>query len=287
MSDELEQRGESEIFGVEEEFAPETIDRYKDAAGQARPDLWRIAADELNTINTAPALLWQDGGPNPLNNIPTADSRRYQGFQPVGGEVTDIAIDTSLAADAKIYAATNNGGIWKSIDGGANWAPISDFMPSLSMGAVAIDAGNPAVLYAGSGNLFDGQGGFIKAGGLYKSVDEGRTWFVADGGVFGSIFAGTGINRIISTAADALLVGTEKGLFRSIDGARNFGANAPNFDDGKPVINGFVTALAMDTAAANIAWLAIRGLDNNLDPFPGGGLFRLTLNADGSVTQSA
>src|SRR5262249_1341484 len=121
----------------------------------------------------------------------------------------------------------------------------------------------------------------------YKSVDEGRSWFVADGGLFGSTFAGTGINRIISTAADALLVGTEKGLFRSIDGARNFGANAPNFDDGKPVINGFVTALAMDTAAANVAWVAIRGLDDNLNPFPGGGLFRLTLNADGSVTQSA
>src|SRR5437763_178036 len=112
MSDELENQQESEVFGVEEEFAPETFDRYRDANGKPRPELWRIGVDELNTINSAPALFWQDAGPNPLNNIATTDSRRYQGFAPVGGEVTDIAIDVSGAADAKMYAATNNGGIW-------------------------------------------------------------------------------------------------------------------------------------------------------------------------------
>jgi hypothetical protein len=298
MSEELEKEQESEIAGVEEETAPELIERYKDSDGVARPELWRIGIDELNVVNSAPGLTWREVGPNPLNNLPLpADSQLFQGLAPVGGEVTDIAIDTSGAADATMYAATNNGGIFKSTDAGATWAPASDGVPSLSMGAVAIDAGNRLVLYAGSGNLFDGQGGFVKASGLYKSVDEGRTWFVADGGVFGTTFGGKadatgkdrgiGINRIISTAADALLVGTAKGLFRSIDGGLNFGANAPNFDDGNPVISGFVTALTMDTAAPNRAWVAIRGLDDKLEPFPGGGLFQLTLNANGSVTASA
>jgi hypothetical protein len=299
MSEERERQ--ERIAGVEAETGPELIGRYTDSDRKARPELWRIAIDELNTLNAAPALVWQEVGPNPLNNRPDAQST--QGFPPVGGQVTDIAIDPSGppgAADTKIYAATNNGGVWKSSDGGATWVPISDGMPSLSIGAVAIeptiDPANPSVLYAGSGNLFDGQGGFIKASGLYKSVDEGRTWFVADGGVFATTFMATGINRIVCTAADALLVGTAKGLFRSIDGARNFGANAPNFDDGKPVMNGFVSALAMDTAAANQAWVAIRGLDEYRNPFPvlkrsesnqpGGGLFQLTLNADGSVKHS-
>jgi hypothetical protein len=272
---------------------PESVDRYRDADGVVRADLWRIGIDELNTIDTAPVLAWQPAGPSPLNN--SGGAAYFQGFAPVGGQVTAIAIDPSLAADTTIYAATNNGGIWKSSDGGATWTATSDGMPSLAMGALAIDParpGVPGVLYAGSGNLFGGGGSFPKAGGLYKSVDDGRTWFVADGGVFATTFTGDantptiGINRIVVTAPDALLVGTSSGLFRSIDGALNFGANAPAFDDGKPVIGGFVTALAMDTATPGRAWVAIRGLDDNLDPFPGGGLFQLTLNADGSVTPS-
>lgn len=298
MSEKRERDQEVQIAGIEEETAPELIERYVDSDGKARPELWRIGIDELNVVNSAPGLVWREVGPNPMNNLPLpADSQLFQGRSPVGGEVTDIAIDTTGAADATMYAATNNGGVWKSTDAGANWTASSDGVPSLSVGAVAIDAGKRQVLYAGSGNLFDGQGGFIKSSGLYKSVDEGRTWFVADGGLFGTTFGGKadatgadrgiGINRIISTAADALLVGTEKGLFRSIDGGLNFGANAPNFDDGKPVINGFVSALAMDTAAPNRSWVGIRGLDDKLNPFPGGGLFQLTLNPDGSVTPSA
>src|SRR5690242_1691539 len=139
MSEEREREQESEIAGVEEETAPELIDRYKDAAGNARPELWRIGIDELNTINTAPAMVWRDAGPNPLNNL--AGAQVFQGFAPVGGEVTDIAIDPAGGADTKMYAATNNGGIWKTSDGGVTWVPTSDAMPSLSLGAVAIDPG--------------------------------------------------------------------------------------------------------------------------------------------------
>src|SRR5205814_1962592 len=32
----------------------------------------------------------------------------------------------------------------------------------------------------------------------------------------------------------------------SVDGGRNFGANAPGFDDGRPVRGGFISALAVD-----------------------------------------
>ena len=278
--------------GVEEEKAPELIERYLDADKKPRPELWRIGVDELNTINTAPALVWREVGPNPLNNLPNAAI--FQGNQPVGGEVTDIAIDPSGTTDSTIYVATNNGGIWKTTDGGNTWFPASDTLPSLSIGAVALDPANPSIVYAGSGNLFDGSGGFIKAAGLYKSVDAGRTWFVADGGVFGSTFQGIGINRIVCPAADSLLVGTKNGLYRSINGGLNFGANA-GCDDGKPVLPGFVTALAMDADPANpnIAWVGIRGLNDVETPgqpatvFPGGGLFRLTLNPDGTVSSAS
>ena len=277
---------ENTFAGLESENAPETIDRYKDPNGNARSDLWRTGVDDLNKMNIAGGFIWSNVGPTPLNNLP--DAAYYQGNQPVGGEVTDIAIDPSGATDSTIYVATNNGGIWKTTDGGNSWFPTSDSLPSLSMGAVALDPVNPQIVYAGSGNLFDGSYGFIKAAGLYKSVDGGKTWFVADGGVFGSTLAGIGINRIICPAADSLLVGTQNGLFRSIDGGLNFGANAPAFNDGKPIMPGFVSALVMDSdpAQPNTAWVGIRGLDNSGKAFSGGGLFCLTLNADGSVSPS-
>jgi hypothetical protein len=284
MSDEDQ---ESTLPGIEPESEPELNNRYKDPSGNIDPALWRTGVDDLNKMNIAGGFVWNNVGPSPLNNL--TDAAYYQGRQPVGGEVTDIAIDPSGATDSIIYVATNNGGIWKTTDGGNSWFPTSDSLPSLSMGAVALDPVNPSIVYAGSGNLFDGSGGFIKAAGLFKSVDGGKTWFVADGGVFGSTFQGVGINRIICPAADSLLVGTKSGLFRSIDGGFNFGANAPAFNDGNPILPGFVTTLTMDSdpAQPNVAWAAIRGLDDRGNSFSGGGLFRLTLNADGSVTPSA
>ena len=277
---------ERELPGVEAQAGTENIDRYKDASGNARAELWRVGVRDLDKLNIANGFFWQQTGPSPLTPS-NSDTSFYQGTPPVGGEVTDIAIDPTGTGDQIIYMATNNGGIWKTTDGGDTWQTTTDSMPSLSMGAVAIDPSSPSIVYGGSGNLFDGQSGFVKAVGLYKSVDGAQTWFVGDGGVFSTSLAGIGINRIVVTSADRLLVGTDQGLFRSIDGGLNFGSNAPTFDNGKPIIPGFVSALTMDTATANIAWVAIKGVDRNNQPFSGGGLFQLTLQPDGSVTQSA
>jgi photosystem II stability/assembly factor-like uncharacterized protein len=274
MSDEKDQR-QNGFSGDDEEGGPETLQRYVDAKKTGRPDLWITGLDDLNRLNFAGGFSWDQIGPAPLT--PTGGSGYYQGFPPVGGQVTDIAIDPSGPADKNIYIATNNGGVWKSTDGGQSWFPTSDLMPSLSMGAVALDSSDPNIVYVGSGGLFGGGTSFVKGAGLYKSVDGGATWFVADGGVFGTSFAGVGVNRIICPAADSLLVGTDRGLFRSKDGGLNFGANTPQFDDGFPIYEGFVSALVMDSAAANIAWLGVKGQ----------GLFKLTLNPDGSVSPAA
>ena len=86
------------------------------------------------------------------------------------------AIDPRGATDQTIYIATENGGIWKTLDGGTTWKPKTDFMPSNSMGAVALDPGNPSVVYAGTGFLIPQ--GLFKGIGLYKSTDGGDSWTV-------------------------------------------------------------------------------------------------------------
>jgi photosystem II stability/assembly factor-like uncharacterized protein len=260
--------------------APKTIEedprvveyreKRSDDGGRARPDLWLKGLQQFMTLKQAAARArrrsaarfaatdqWIQIGPAPLR-IDTAPPRdptdaSFQGQGPDSGEVTDIAIDPSGSEDETIYIATNDGGIWKSADGGANWDAKTDGMPSLSMGAVALDPGDPSTVYAGTGNLFDGGAQFTKGVGVYKSTDGGDHWTVQGGSVFtnfGPNQANLGINRIVLPAPGVLLVATNAGLFRSVDGAQNFGANDPAYDDGNPILNGFVTGLILDSGAA-------------------------------------
>src|SRR3989442_1211270 len=204
-------------------------------------------------------------GPAPLR---IDKNQNFQGLGPDSGEVVDIAIDPRNTTDQVIYIATNDGGIWKSTDGGVTWTPKTDPMLSLSMGAVALDSGNPSIVYAGTGNIFDGGGVFFKGVGIYKSVDAGETWIVLNPG---GMFNNRGINRIVLPAPNVLLVATNVGLFRSVDGGLNFGSNAPTFDNRQPVLNGFISDLDVDTASATIVYASVSG----------SGIFRST---DGGIT---
>src|ERR1022692_2312875 len=104
-----------------------------DSAGQPRPDLWRQGLLDYNELDVDASILWKSIGPAPLyidsqvkwtnpDGSTTPDSV-YQGEGPDSGEVTDIAIDPSGTADTNLYIATNDGGIWKTTDGGSNWIP--------------------------------------------------------------------------------------------------------------------------------------------------------------------
>jgi hypothetical protein len=134
-------------------------------------------------------------------------------------------------------------------------------MFTISMGAIGMDPTNPNVLYGGSGNLFDGGSAFTKNAGIYRSADAGLTWSIVDGGYFGTIFNNMGINRIVCPAADTLLVATNVGLFRSVDGGRNFGANPGAFNDRKPILAGKICTLLLDTdTPASTVYAGVAGV---------------------------
>src|SRR6266852_3244634 len=250
---------------------------HMDSTGQVRPDLWRQGVEQLMRMGVAPSVPlapgglgggpWTQIGPAPLLIDPTDPdvTLLFQGQGPDSGEVVDIAIDPRGMTDQVVYIATNDGGIWKSTDGRASWAPKTDFMPSLSMGAVALDPGNPSIVYAGTGNVFD----------------AGETWSVLNPG---GIFTTRGINRIVFPAPNVLLVAANfrmgppetpvfgGGLFLSVDGGLNFGSNAPTFNNGQPVLAGFISDLDLDTASSATVYASVLGM---------GGIFRST---NGGVT---
>ena len=91
----------------------------------------------------------------------------------VSGRVTSLIVDPRN--NKIIYVGTAQGGVWKTIDAGKNWAATSDNALSLAIGALALDRNNPEVLYAGTGEgNFNGDSQYGL--GLIKTVDGGKTW---------------------------------------------------------------------------------------------------------------
>ena len=57
------------------------------------------------------------------------------------GRVTSIVIDPRFRGI--VYAGARHSGLWKTMNGGASWFPLTDAMPTLSVDALAMDPENP------------------------------------------------------------------------------------------------------------------------------------------------
>lgn len=74
------------------------------------------------------------------------------------------------------YFGATGGGLWKTTDGGQNWAPVTDGkVSSSSVGAVAVAETNPDVVYIGMGET-QLRGSITQGDGVYKSTDGGKSW---------------------------------------------------------------------------------------------------------------
>ncbi len=195
---------------------------------------------------------WDELGPAPLR----VDVPSNQGTGPDAGMVNGIAIDPSGGTDQIIYASFSDGGIWKSTDGGTTWAAKTDHMPTLWMGAVALDPSDPTIVYAGTGNFFGAaEETHQHSNGVYRSVDGGETWSV----VGATVLLGLDVNRIVLPVHDVLLVATIGGIFRSIDGGQHFGNNSPSYDNGLPVQAGLFNEVVLDTATSSTVYATAYG----------------------------
>lgn len=72
-----------------------------------------------------------------------------------------------------IYVGAPSGGLWKSIDGGSNWEPLTDGIAIWGISGIAIDPVNPSIIYILTG---DGDGSRSYSSGVWKSWDGGDTW---------------------------------------------------------------------------------------------------------------
>ncbi len=91
----------------------------------------------------------------------------------IGGRTRAILINPD---DPNImYAAGVAGGVWKSVNAGASWTPISDLIANIAVNCLAFDPKNADTIYAGTGEGFF-NGDAVRGAGIFKSIDAGATW---------------------------------------------------------------------------------------------------------------
>lgn len=177
--------------------------RWPQIAGR---DATALAAPPLDASRT-----WTPIGPRPITGFGLANS----------GRLTSIAVhptDPNI-----IYVGGAQGGVWKTVDGGANWVPLTDGQCSLAMGSVALDPVNPEIVYVGTGEQnFSGDSYY--GCGVLKSVNGGQTWIE----VGRNVITGNGarrpriskviVDKFTANSANTLVfAATDAGLFRSLD----------------------------------------------------------------------
>ena len=220
--------------------------RGVDISARMRIARERVTALRRIALQGVPGARWRPLGPTQIDDP-------WHGQ--VAGRVSTIAIHPRNPA--VIYIGGAQGGVWKTENRGASWAPMSDHECSLAMGSIAIDPVNPEIIYAGTGEQhFSGDSYY--GCGVLRSLDGGSTWEWDR--QLASVFlhdrrGGAKISRVIvdpvtagSSMSTTVFAASDFGLFRSTDSGRTWRA----------VLAGVVTDLVMHPGDPSILYAANR-----------------------------
>jgi photosystem II stability/assembly factor-like uncharacterized protein len=149
---------------------------------------------------------------------------RLVGPTNVGARIVDLAVDPGRPDT--MYTAVSGGGVWKTTDAGATFAPVWPTRQTQTMGAIAM--GSDGTLWAGTGEANPSGGGLTYFGdGVYKSTNGGRTW--QQWGLMQSAAIGriavdpVDPGRVFVAAAGWLSRSAgQRGIYRVTDGGQNW-----------------------------------------------------------------
>ena len=201
------------------------------AAAQVKPDLYS-------------GLKWRDVGP----------------FH--GGRISSVS---GVIGDPGVYyAATPQGGIWKTTSAGVTWFPIFDQVESVdSVGAVAVAPSNPSIVYAGAGDPIGGSLG----NGMWKSTDAGKSWQhigLEDTVKITYILVDPKDPNLVVVSALGDTTRKGGGVYRSTDGGQTWTSTL------KPTDYDGVRELSYEFDNPNLMVAATQGTGGGRGPAPGG-----------------
>jgi hypothetical protein len=151
----------------------------------------------------------------PLSPDQLADLSTWQTLGPgnVGGRTRVLRFHP--ANPNIMYVAGVAGGLWKSVNAGASWVPLTDLAPNLAIVSMVIDTNNPQRMWVGTGEgVFNGD--LVQGNGIFMSTDGGLNW---------NQLASTNntdfnyVNDLIQSpnGANVLYAATRTGTLRSLD----------------------------------------------------------------------
>lgn len=207
---------------------------------------------------------------------------RYRNIGPfVGGR--SLAATGVVGQPLVYYFGATGGGVWKSVNGGNDWFPVSDStFKSSSVGAISVATSDPNVVYVGMGET-DIRGNITYGDGMYKSADAGKTW------------KHIGLKETVSIAhiavhpqnPDVLFVAAlgnhwgpnkERGVYRSKDGGKTWQQVLAKNDSTGAV------DVVFDPTNSNILyaamWQSFRNHHMMSSGGPGSGLYKSTDGGD-------
>ncbi len=173
-----------------------------DAAGVKIPNAeltkrasdYRRAEKQQQTESSSFAGNWKELGPSAKNATSS--------WSPGVGRITSIGIDESNPSHLIVGSPT--GGVWKTLNGGDNWVPLSDDFSTVDVYSLEISPYNNNHYLWGS-----------TSGKIFRSIDGGISWAAT------SNVAGSGkVVRILyhpTNPAVVYAVSESNGLFRSVD----------------------------------------------------------------------
>ncbi|MEM1268836.1 MAG: hypothetical protein AAGI08_02200 [Bacteroidota bacterium] len=178
--------------------------RAKMRAGLSGSEIRRRQKQALKHLAAMPA-------PGGLNQDAAIDGWTWIGPGNIGGRARSIDIDPN---DPQIiHLATAGGGIWRTQDAGASWAPVNDFLPNLAV--VTLARASATTLYAGTGEGFNNADA-LPGDGIYRSLDNGSSWTQL-ASTDGEDFQWVNRMAVNPVNANVLLAATRTGLWRSED----------------------------------------------------------------------
>jgi len=199
-----------------------------------------------------------------------------------GGRSTAVA---GVASQPLVYYfGGTGGGVWKTVDGGINWEPITDgsVFGTGSVGAIGLSDSDPNTIYVGMGES-PIRGNVSHGDGVYKSTDAGKTWKrvgLEDTRQIARIRVHPRNSDIVYVAALGHTFGPneQRGIFRSKDGGKTWAKILHRSEKAG------ASDLILDPTNANILyagfWEVYRKPWTLESGGPGGGIFKSTDGGD-------
>ncbi|HZX96312.1 MAG TPA: hypothetical protein VFE90_17455, partial [Myxococcales bacterium] len=262
---------------MEAEIGPRTPDAQKYLINLSAQERARWAA-----INAARATPGADAPVAPAASTP--GTRNWENLGPLAarsefngtfykgmdaGRPTAIAVHPG--SPNLTFLATSGGGVWFG-DLSSNfpfWQPITDNIGALAVGAIAIDPNFDSVtgqvtIWLGLGDAFDQQSGVLMKG-TYTPGDAAGVWGTPV--VLGTTdhpadhFSSVPLNirqiRIDPTNSTHILVATDDGMYKSLDGGASFQiVDLPNDDSTGPTRENVWEIQFLGRGATGSQWVA-------------------------------